>query len=266
MNKNPRWLDQFEILLLGAIASISGVVALLDFLGVLDEVTWLAERVPTLTLLAMGLVATYLVVERRGYLENFQSTSNSKIDNLEKQLEDSVQTIVKSLDGIEFRSFDTGNELLTYITKRMTQAKSRIDDLSWSPAISWKHGLDTTRKLNQKYVEQTVKASNKLLYREIFIFNRPGRIERLKQRLDENAPGYSCAYYESNNIPVIQFMIIDGEEIIFLTDQFPHYFAFRHPEIVALFSEYYEVIWVNAAPLKLGETIVQEEVDKILKS
>ncbi len=207
-----KWSDKYETLVLIATLIITGLVTLLDFTGFLDEVPILAERVPTMTLLSLGLVASYLLLERRGSLANIQTFSETGFNNLETQLENAVHTVIDSVGGVEFRSFDTGNELLTYINKRMSEAESSIDDLSWSSAINLKNDLDTTRKLNEEYVEQVTKASKKLQYREVFIFNRVGRIKKLRQRLAENAPGYSCAYYEAADTPLLQFMIIDNEE------------------------------------------------------
>lgn len=264
MENRPKWLTQLEVLLLGAVAIISAIVALLDFLGVLGEVAWLSDRVPTLTLLALGMVAAYLVIERRNYLENIQQESNVRIDRLEQGLVDSTRTIINSLDGVELKKFDSGSDVIAYVTKRMSQAKSRIDDLSWSPSISLRNELDATRKVNEKYSDQVARISRKILYREIFMFNRPGRVEKLKQRLEENTEGYSCAYYKSSYIPVLQFMIIDDEEVIFLSDQFRDNFTVRHPEVVTLFSKHYERIWKNAIPLKLGRLILQDEVQKAL--
>ncbi|MCB9420133.1 MAG: hypothetical protein H6667_10025 [Ardenticatenaceae bacterium] len=259
-----KWLSQFEILLLGATAIVSGLVALLDFLGALDGIPWLSDRIPTLTLLAMGMVAAYLVVERRNYLDAMQDNSDIRINELEQAIESSTKTIVQSLDGVEFRRFESGDDLLKYVIKRMSQARKTIDDLSWSPAVSLRQELEITQQLNQQYTEQVFKASKKLQYREVFIFSRPGRIEKLQRRLEENFPGYSCAYYPLTDIPLLQFMIIDNEEIFILSDQFLYYYTIKHPDLLKLFSRYYEDVWKKATPLKLNKNIIHEEVEKVL--
>ena len=76
--------------------------------------------------------------------------------------------------------------------------------------------------------------AQKIPYREVFIFNRPGRLEKLKRRLAENRPGYSCAYYEEAKVPIVQFMLIDKEEVVVLSDQFESKFVVRHPQFVKL--------------------------------
>lgn len=263
--KSPRWLNQVEIFLLGATAIISGVVVLLDFLGVLDAIPWLSERIPTLTLLATGLVAAYLVIERRSYLETLQDNTDDRMNNLEVAIQNSTRTIIESLDGVEFKKFDSESDFLNYIIKRMSQAKKTIDDLSWNSAINLRQELNVTQKLNQQYTEQVSKISKKKQYREVFIFNRPGRIKKLQRRLAENDPGYSCAYHQTTDIPLIQFMIIDDEEMIILSDQFRYtYYSIRHPDILKLYSKYYDEVWKSAVLLKRGTSIIHDEVEKIL--
>lgn len=263
-NTQSKWLSRFDILLLSATAIISGLVSLFDFLGALDGIPWLANRIPTLTLLATGLVAAYLVIERRNQLESMRDDTTQRLGQLEDLIKNSATAIIQSLDGVEFKKFEKGNELLEYASKRLLQAQTRVDDLSWSSFISLGHGLNVTQSANQKYNERIFQISKKILYREVFIFNRPGRVEELKQRLDENQPGYSCAYFAATDIPLLQFMVIDDEEVIILSDMLPFYYAIRHRPLVELFSAYYEEIWKNANALKLGSTIIQDEVEKVL--
>lgn len=260
------WLNQFELLLLGATAIISGLVSLLDFLGVLDGTPWLSDRIPTLTLLAVGLVAAYLVIERRNQLEQMQQESSQGFKELEKTILNSTSTIIDSLAGIEFKKFETGNELMNYINKRVIEAHSKVDDLSWSPAVSLRYGLDITKQVNQKYEERVSKAAKKIVYREVFMFNRPGRAEKLKNRIEEGLPGYSCSYYPVTEVPLLQFMLIDEEEVIILSDQYPFNFALRHQHIVRLFAAYFNDIWQKSTPLKLGTTLMHEEINRVLSS
>jgi hypothetical protein len=152
MNQEPEksksnWPRNFEVLLIGATAILSGLISLLDFLGLLDGITWLAERIPTLTLLATGLVAGYLVLERRHQLEGMQRDTDQRIKELTKSLSQSTVTIIESLGGVELRRFETGNEMISYVNKRLLQARQRIDDLSWSPVVGLEHSLEATQEV-----------------------------------------------------------------------------------------------------------------------
>jgi len=260
----PDWLNRFEVLLIGATAILSGLVSLLDFLGILDGIPWLSERIPTLTLLAAGLIAGYLVLERRNQLESMQRDTTRHIEELSLALSQSTITIIESLEGVELRKFESASDMMSYVNKRLLQARQQIDDLSWSPALGLEYGLHTTRELEAEYAERIARVSRKIPYREVFSFNRPGRIEKLKKRLQENAPGYSCAYYEDTQAPVLQFMIIDNDEVLILSDQLQSKLAIKHPYIVKLFAEYYEEIWRHATPIKVGVTIEEKAVQRIL--
>lgn len=57
--------ENIEQAILWITASISVVVSLIDFLGLLDK---FSERIPTLNLLLLGMVSIYLVLERRNRL------------------------------------------------------------------------------------------------------------------------------------------------------------------------------------------------------
>lgn len=265
-NDNPKWLNNFETILLSATVILSGLVSILDFLGVLDGVSWLAGRIPTLTLLVIGSMAGYLIIERKNHLEKMNRDLSSGIENLSEELRKATESTIASLNGVEIKLFDSGTELLHYVNLRLKQAQNQIDDLSWSPIIGLKSDLNTSRKAYQEYEEHITKVSGKVAYREVMVFNHPARVENLQRRIAENAPGYSCSYYDIPAVPLLQFMIIDRQEVIVLSDQFQPKFALRHPHIVKLFQEYYEEIWKNSTPIKIKTEIKSDVVSKILNT
>lgn len=61
-------------------------------------------------------------------------------------------------------------------------------------------------------------------------------------------------------------MIIDREEVIIFTEPLTPKMSVKHPSIVKLFCEYYDEIWNNAIPIKLGTNILQEVVDKLFEN
>ena len=54
-------IDKIVILL---VALICILISVLDFFDALDSLPWLAKRVPILTLLAIGLIALFLVTQK----------------------------------------------------------------------------------------------------------------------------------------------------------------------------------------------------------
>jgi hypothetical protein len=261
--KTSTLADRSEIVLLVLTLAVSSIVSLLDLFGFLDSVPWLKDNVPTITLLMIGLIAGYLVLERRTQIEGIQQGTQQGFSNLEQSLKTSTSTIIESLQGVEIRRFESGNEFMRYINKRLNQVKKQVDDLSCSPAVSIARELRTTLEVDKEYEERVSQVAQQKPYREVFVFNRPGRIEKLRRRLSENQPGYSCAYYGNLTVPVVQFMIIDKEEVLILSDEYESKLAIRHPALVGLFVEYYEEIWRKSTAIKTGTTIDHEVVKRI---
>lgn len=265
MSVENTWRDKAEFALLIAPVVISGLVSIADLLGLLDSIPWLAQRVPTITLLLVGFVAGYLVLERRSVLSATYADLQRRIDKINQQLDDNLHVTISSLKGVESRSFASGTDLLRYVNKRLSQARVRVDDLSWSPAVGLGQGLQVTQDVNHLYEKRLTQVARRIPYREVFIFNKPERVGKLRRRLGQNLEGYSCAYYEHWTVPLLQFMLIDDEEVIFLSDQYPVYVAVRQPDIVNLFVKYYETIWQQAIPLKIGTQTYNENLEKILQ-
>lgn len=252
-------------MLLIAPVMVSGLVSVADLLGILDSVPWLAQRVSTITLLLVGFVAGYLVIERRSVLDSSHLDLKSQMEEIAERMDTNLRITIDSLKGVETRHFTNATDLLSYVGKRLSQARISIDDLSWSPAVGLAQGLKGTRQANQIYQDRLRRAARRLPYREVFIFNKPGRLAKLQERLTENLEGYSCAYYEESSVPLLQFMIIDREEVIFLSDQYPVYVAVKQADIVRLFAMYYEVIWQHALPLKIGLQLNTHNTEKVLQ-
>jgi hypothetical protein len=66
-----------DLVLFGS-ALLSAGVVLLDSLGVLDQIPWLAERIPILALLSISFLLASAVIERRTRIEKIQQT----LDNI----------------------------------------------------------------------------------------------------------------------------------------------------------------------------------------
>jgi hypothetical protein len=77
--------EKFEQITLLATAILSILVALADFLGFLESISWLSQRIPTLLLLLLAIIAGYLALERRSKLD--------KIDNRIATLEERYSQI-----------------------------------------------------------------------------------------------------------------------------------------------------------------------------
>lgn len=258
----------YETYTLGIVAIGGIIISILDFFGLIGTLSFFPS-IAQLSLLLLGSIALYIAIERRNTLEDLVSG----IDDLKSINQQSVSKIIESLKGVEIVSFETPIALLAYTNDRIKKAQKTIDDLSWVSEIALGSELERNKDISKKHIEITGKVSEKVAYREIFIFSSAGpngdyalrgRYDKFEKRITEDNSGYSCAFFnEMPKTPLPQFMIIDNEEVIFLTDAYPAYFAIKHPVIVRYFRSYYNDIWNNAEIIKRDEFVYQEVVDKI---
>lgn len=240
------------ILILTAIFSV--FLSLLDMFGLLEGVTFLSNKISTLTLLAIGLVLAYLIIEKR-----------SKLDNIENLLTDSTEKIFASLSGINIQRFSDSKSIYEYVIKRMKEAKTSIDDLTWGKSEPEKTIAE--QKAFEKYLDtiSTVCSKKNIIYREVMSFPPPQHLKRAEQMLSKNLYSYHLRYYNFGTEeipPLLSFMVLDSEEVIlagyrstFLPSEREVRIAIKHPEIVTLFQDYYDTIWHAAKVLKEGNNI-----------
>ena len=69
MRKKLDFLKLVEYSLISVTAGISLLISSLDLAGMLDANSWVTQRIPSLTLLATGFIASYLILERRDKLD-----------------------------------------------------------------------------------------------------------------------------------------------------------------------------------------------------
>jgi hypothetical protein len=234
------------------LAAVSATIAVLDSADVFNNVTWIRDRLAPLTLLAVGVICWYLAAERR-----------SKWEHLEKVVTQTSQELADRLVGAEVKVFRTPQDYWSYAAKQILGAKESIEDVTWGKI----HNRNATRAANDafaKYRDAISKVASSrnakgLVYREIMTFEYPLRVRRARRNLEQNAPNYSLAYYqlpEGSLPPFLQFVVIDCKEVLFG----PHrgaqpgfgesFLAIEHPELAALFREYFDVAWKEATTIK----------------
>jgi len=59
--------ERLEYIALLTTAGVGIVVSILDLSGLLENTSWIGQRITALTLLLVGFIATYLVFERQCY-------------------------------------------------------------------------------------------------------------------------------------------------------------------------------------------------------
>lgn len=184
-------------------------------------------------------------------------------------LERLTQALVETFNGHEFSR--------KYYEFRITNAKDKVEDLTW--AVFDREGkLDKTTNDYISKIQSVAESGTN--YDEIFIFHKSGknRIDRLKKlefhynnakknRKRKNSK-YSCSYFDVQNLnfdfPRIQFTIIDNEEIIFTSGTYDNEkFKVRNKQLTKVFSNYYKEAWELSDKLIVNGEIVNE--NKILE-
>ncbi|HFD31901.1 MAG TPA: hypothetical protein ENJ28_04200 [Gammaproteobacteria bacterium] len=239
--------EKAEEFILGLVAIFSIIISLLDWFRWLPLPT---GTVSSLTLLGIGLVAGYLVLERR-----------NKLDRIEQVVTQGFDKTILSISGGSVEIFKDSRQVYEYAARRMMDAKKSVDDLTWG-AIQSTRRTKAEEDAFQKYVEAIVATASRkeIRYREVMTFPSEERIRRAEEILARNIYGYQLRYYDIEHEatpPLLQFMVIDSEEVILashrgttLPVEGEPLVATRHPEIVRYFQDYYNAIWQGAKRIK----------------
>lgn len=246
-------LRKVDLILLFIIAIIASVITILNYFDLLG--TYIPNY-PLLTLFLLGMIGLHLIVSYFSQ-EDFRNDTTSLLKRIEKE---SISS--------ELLIFNDSMEIENYLGKRMLEAKKSICDLTWKGKIS--AGFSASdRQLSHGYMDKCITtASDRISYREIFIFNDPRRIEKLERRLSEKKRGYSCKHFKKDSsIPRLQFVIVDDEEVFFFASAPDSPLcSFRNTDLAKVFKSYYEAIWSEATTIKEGPYINNEEIEDILEA
>jgi hypothetical protein len=104
VNYGVNMKKSIETYFLFFVAAISGLVSLLDFFDLLNAVPWLADRIPTLTLLLVSGLLGYLASEVAGKLDDVriavhdlrslsQQETSERILSLRKQIDPNLEVV-----------------------------------------------------------------------------------------------------------------------------------------------------------------------------
>jgi hypothetical protein len=194
--------------------------------------------------------------------------------DLEKHFEYTTETIIKSLNGVKKQTFQDTKEASEYCEKRIAEAQTSVYDFNW--IIPTKLSEQDADIINMRYarnkefhaklsehIKKFDKSYKSCFYREIFVFHNLHKVNIMNERLKYNK--YSCKYYKNDiQFPKMQFVIIDNEEVIFLSTIYKDgaLCAIKDPKIVKLCTSYFDVAWENAIPIKVddnrNETVIKE--------
>jgi hypothetical protein len=259
-------VDDILLTLIG-ISSI--IIAILDFWDLDSAIPFLSGKIPTLALLVLGMIASYLVFERK-----------SKLDKIETLVSEGFNTTMFSLQGGPLKLFADSGELYEYLAQQISNAQKSIDDLTWGDITSTVKTKQQDLAFTKYFNAMKKSLGNKSIqYREVMSFPKEGklrveRIARAEQMLNSNYFNYEIGYYDfehKGSPPLIQFLIIDNKEAIVafyrgktIPLEGTLHFSTFHPLIVRFFRDYYDAIWSGSIILKrAGGEPDQKELERV---
>lgn len=229
-------LDWFQII--GFTAST--VISIILILSGQDQISSV--------LLGIGVAVLIQLLDMQARLGSVENKTYIKLEN-----------VVRSLNGADVKHFTNAQEMWLYLAKRVREAQKSIDDMTISaafqsipPAIG--QFRDTYRK-----AELAVQSKKSVRWREVLAF--PHYLGKAETKLTGVPANYHIRYYELDprqpQFPLLQFMIVDAEELIFSSYGNPEdtqtWISVKHPDIVDMFQRYYEFIWRNGKSLADGD-------------
>ena len=166
-------------------------------------------------------------------------------------------------------SFSSRTDYVTYRANRLRVAQ-KINDVTWRfqgySGQTFSHGEVTARRNEFKLISQILKRPD-VIWRGVGVFNSLERFMEEKSLItDLENVGYNFGIYEADSRsspPRVGFMIIDDKELLIA---YPHKdirLAIQHPEIVKLYSEYFEDIWQLSYKLKQGNKVDFQKLEDL---
>ena len=172
--------------------------------------------------------------------------------------------MVGSLNGVEKKTFSDIDKVNLYVAERIKSASSSVRDLNWQD-----YRVPTQRniaKVENGTVDIAIRTfckkkekNSDAIYQEIFTFPKSNHVNlgKLQEHLTYGTV-YSCSFYdysdpdiESGKFPKIQFVIIDDEEVIFVSSEYNgHHCAVKDKKIVYICRNYFEQAWTLSKLIK----------------
>jgi hypothetical protein len=256
-----------EYLMISLTGGVSFVIAILDLAGLFDSSSWIAKRVSPLTLLTVGSIASYLVLERTGKLNKLTRELDERSKEIIKVIWNSSSNTITSLDGTEVISFTSSGDLVSYAAESYESAQL-VHDVTWSGSGTQPRSfedIEAYKKYRDK-ISEIARSPNRV-WSEIVIFQSNEHYQQEKKLiLDRDSVAYNLAYFDvpvDTPPPRFGFAIVDDQEVLVSNSPEGIWLAIRHPDIVRYFEFYFESLWSDATKLKQSDEINLSEIKKL---
>ncbi|MBK8244323.1 MAG: hypothetical protein IPK88_12920 [Saprospiraceae bacterium] len=243
--EKDKLLELFDKIILISVTIICGIVIFLGLMGKETVFGW--------TINYAYISSVFLCAITSHYIFSIFGTFGQR--QIENKIDKSVSNIVESLNGVEKTTFNTIKEVDIYVASKIRNAKYSVQDLNWqdfrtpSSSHSQQHRLELDDEIDESINsfckrKRSEQLKRKSIYEEIFTFPPSNRrnLQKMKSHI-KNGDVYSCYYYETLEelrFPKLQFVIIDTEEIIFVSSEYKENFcAVKDRRIVNICSNYF---------------------------
>lgn len=243
-----------EFYVLVAATSLSALVSILDFLGLLQALPWLATRIPTLVLLLISIALGYLVVERRHKLDAIEALIRTGNQETLTMVAEGVERVISALQGVDIRLFTGRDEMFAYLEGRIKKAKRSLDVTHTGLSVpngespAGQHYYDTFSKVVKE---------GKVRIRRVVVVQNQAHLEWVRQMLAESSghPFFlGCYAQPSYYVPNLNLFIIDSEEVCIAggersTSYEVKAISVKHPLFIEVIQEHFDKLWRDSMRL-----------------
>lgn len=245
MENKDKFLENFDKVILLTVSIICGIVIFFGLMGRTTIFGWSIDYA-YISCVLLCAIATHFILSIYG------SFGHKQIEN---KINQSVTSIVESLNGVEKITFNTIKEVDSYVANRIKNAKNTVQDLNWQdfriPVTNHtqQHRQEVDDEIDDSIKEfcnrkRNLETKKKSVYEEIFTFPKSNKRNLQKMKSHVNYGDiYSCYYYETLEelkFPKLQFVIIDDEEVIFVSSEYKENFcAIKDRRIVNICLNYF---------------------------
>lgn len=221
------------------------------------------------TTLLLAIAIHFILV---GFFENEMSNQQKKLTDA---LEQSVSTIINSLNGVEVIFFEDINKVDMYIAERILTATECVYDFNWQDYIPINpyHRNISDKEFAANKIDLSIKsfcskkAAKPRIYREIFTFSYPRNIGKMLTHITYG-DAYCCSYYDNKRpntkFPKLQFVVIDDKEVIFVSSAYkPNLCSIKNIRIASIFCNYFEQAWELSKIIKDRDKINNNVINDI---
>lgn len=126
---------------------------------------------------------------------------------LRNEIKTDTTRIIDSIEGVQFRQFQSGHEKMLHIARQINRATASVCDVSWVDYLGPERLAPERKSAQVAYDDAIALFSAHKPYREIFIFDgmpefiRRMRLESIRRRVENKEGGYYCSYLPKSIIP-----------------------------------------------------------------